>query len=57
MHVQENTSHFPQLAKVAMMSNKDVRPLLTSLSEDSLVNVYEVPKGADRHPQRTFYLW
>jgi DNA-directed RNA polymerase III subunit RPC3 len=46
-----------QLAKVAMMSHKDVRPLLTSLSSDSLISLQEVPKGNDRNPARTFYLW
>lgn len=34
-----------------------VRPLLTLLSADSLVSIQEVPKGADRNPQRTIYLW
>ncbi|KAI5124314.1 hypothetical protein M0805_008922 [Coniferiporia weirii] len=46
-----------QIAKVAMMAATAVRPLLTSLSADSLVSIQEVPKGADRNPQRTIYLW
>jgi len=46
-----------QLAKVAMMTAEQIRTLLTSLSEDSLVSIQEVPKGADRNPQRTYYLW
>ncbi|THH10267.1 hypothetical protein EW145_g1436 [Phellinidium pouzarii] len=46
-----------QIAKVAMMAATAVRPLLTSLSADSLVSLQEVPKGADRNPQRTIYLW
>lgn len=46
-----------QLAKVAMMSHKDVRPLLSSLSSDSIISLQEVPKGNDRNPARTFYLW
>jgi DNA-directed RNA polymerase III subunit RPC3 len=40
-----------------MMAPKDVRPLLASLSSDSLVSIQEVPKSADRNPARTFYLW
>lgn len=40
-----------------MMAATAVRPLLTSLSADSLVSIQEVPKGADRNPQRTIYLW
>lgn len=39
------------------MTAEAVRTLLTSLSEDSLVSIQEVPKGADRNPQRTYYLW
>ena len=39
------------------MSHKDVRPLLSSLSSDSLISLQEVPKGNDRNPARTFYLW
>ncbi|KAF8580680.1 hypothetical protein K439DRAFT_1636837 [Ramaria rubella] len=45
------------LAKVAMLSHKDVRPLLSSLSADSLISLQEIPKGNDRNPARTFYLW
>ena len=40
-----------------MMSPKDVRPLLSALSTDSLISIQEVPKTADRNPTRTFYLW
>ncbi|KIL69573.1 hypothetical protein M378DRAFT_184003 [Amanita muscaria Koide BX008] len=46
-----------QISKVVMMAPKDVRPLLTALSMDSLVSIQEVPKSADRNPTRTFYLW
>ncbi|KAN0075493.1 RNA polymerase III subunit RPC82 domain containing protein [Tylopilus felleus] len=45
------------IAKVAMMANKDVRPLLSALSSDFLVSTQEVPRTADRNPTRTFYLW
>ncbi|KAH8117214.1 hypothetical protein DFH11DRAFT_1815987 [Phellopilus nigrolimitatus] len=46
-----------QIAKVAMLANTAIRPLLASLSADSLISIQEVPKGADRNPQRTIYLW
>ncbi|KAL6309048.1 RNA polymerase III subunit RPC82-domain-containing protein [Sparassis latifolia] len=46
-----------QISKIGMMSNKDVRPLLSALSADSLISLQEVPKSADRNPTRTFYLW
>ncbi|TDL27244.1 hypothetical protein BD410DRAFT_761941 [Rickenella mellea] len=55
--LDEGKMNAENLAKVAMMANKDMRPLLTSLSADSLVSVQEVPKGADRNPIRTFYIW
>ncbi|KIJ60612.1 hypothetical protein HYDPIDRAFT_177323 [Hydnomerulius pinastri MD-312] len=45
------------IAKVAMMANKDVRPLLSALSSDFLISTQEVPRSADRNPTRTFYLW
>lgn len=46
-----------QVGKVAMMASKDVRPLLSAMSSDSLISIQEVPKSADRNPSRTFYLW
>ncbi|EMD38586.1 hypothetical protein CERSUDRAFT_153553 [Gelatoporia subvermispora B] len=46
-----------QISKVGMMANKDVRPLLSALSADTLISLQEVPKSADRNPTRTFYLW
>jgi len=46
-----------QVSKVGMMAPKDVRPLLSVLSAESLISVQEVPKSADRNPTRTFYLW
>ena len=39
------------------MAAKEVRPLLSALSTDSLISIQEVPKSADRNPTRTFYLW
>ncbi|KAG1730606.1 RNA polymerase III subunit RPC82-domain-containing protein [Suillus lakei] len=46
-----------QIAKVAMMPNNIVRPLLAALSSDFLISTQEVPRTADRNPTRTFYLW
>ena len=40
-----------------MMANKDVRPLLTAMSANSIISLQEVPKSADRNPTRMFYLW
>lgn len=39
------------------MAATAARPLLSLLSADSLISIQEVPKGADRNPQRTIYLW
>ncbi|KAI0747956.1 RNA polymerase III subunit RPC82-domain-containing protein [Daedaleopsis nitida] len=46
-----------QISKVGMMATKDVRPLLSAMSAESLVSLQEVPKSADRNPTRMFYLW
>ncbi|KAI6019632.1 RNA polymerase III subunit RPC82-domain-containing protein [Pisolithus orientalis] len=46
-----------QVAKVAMMANKDVRPLLSAMSSDCLISTQEIAKSTDHNPTRTFYLW
>ncbi|KIY67670.1 hypothetical protein CYLTODRAFT_422316 [Cylindrobasidium torrendii FP15055 ss-10] len=46
-----------QISKVAMMATKDVRPKLSALAGESIISTSEVPRGADRNPTRTFYLW
>lgn len=46
-----------QISKVAMMAPKDCRPLLFALSADNFISLQEVPRGADRNPTRTFFLW
>ncbi|KAI0273832.1 hypothetical protein BC834DRAFT_855789 [Gloeopeniophorella convolvens] len=46
-----------QVSKLAMIAPKDVRPLLSAMSSESLISIQEVPKSADRNPTRTFYLW
>ena len=39
------------------MSKKEVQPLLTKLSEASLVQLQDVPRSADRAANRTIFLW
>jgi len=46
-----------QVSKLAMIAPKDVRPLLSAMSSESLISTQEVPKSADRNPTRMFYLW
>jgi len=46
-----------QIARIALMSKKEVQPLLTRLSEASLISLQDVPRGADRTAIRTIYLW
>jgi len=46
-----------QISKLAMIAPKDVRPLLSAMSAESLISIQEVPKSADRNPTRMFYLW
>ena len=53
-----NRERLPQqISKITMMAPKDCRPLLFSLSADAFVSLQEVPRGADRNPTRTFFLW
>jgi DNA-directed RNA polymerase III subunit RPC3 len=56
-HASGIYAEYLQISKITMMAAKDVRPLLSALSTDSLVSIQEVPKSADRNPTRTFYLW
>ncbi len=46
-----------QVSKLAMIAPRDVRPLLSAMSAESLISIQEVPKSADRNPTRMFYLW
>ncbi|KAH9998118.1 hypothetical protein BJV74DRAFT_768004 [Russula compacta] len=46
-----------QVSKLAMIAPRDVRPLLSVMSAESLISIQEVPKSADRNPTRMFYLW
>jgi DNA-directed RNA polymerase III subunit RPC3 len=55
LQIQKYSSQ--QISKIAMMAPKDCRPLLFSLSADAFISLQEVPRGADRNPTRTFFLW
>ena len=46
-----------QIAKVAMITSKEVRERLYSLLKIGLVYLQEVPKSADHAPSRTIFLW
>ncbi|KZV94041.1 hypothetical protein EXIGLDRAFT_739978 [Exidia glandulosa HHB12029] len=45
------------IAKVAMKAQKEVRTMLAAMNSAGIIAMQEVPKGADRAPIRTFYLW
>lgn len=46
-----------QIAELALLPERDTRPLLMRLLQDELVMLQEVPRTADRNPKTTFYLW
>jgi hypothetical protein len=46
-----------QIAKVAMITSKEVRERLYALLKVGLVYLQEVPKSADHAPSRTIFLW
>ena len=46
-----------QIAKVAMITSKEVRERLYALLKIGLVHLQEVPKSADHAPSRTIFLW
>jgi len=46
-----------QLAEMALLPERDARPLLMTLLQAELVMLQEVPRTADRNPKTTFYLW
>jgi len=45
------------ISKIAMLHKKEVQPLLMTLSSASIIMQQEVPRGTERTPSRTFYLW
>ncbi len=46
-----------QLAKLSMLTSKEVRERLYQLLRVGLVQLQEVPKSADHTPSRTIFLW
>jgi DNA-directed RNA polymerase III subunit RPC3 len=40
-----------------MKAQKDIRTTLAGMNAAGLVAMQEVPKGSDRAPMRTYYLW
>tara|TARA_R110002050_G_scaffold220573_3_gene356411 strand:- start:90 stop:497 length:408 start_codon:yes stop_codon:yes gene_type:complete len=46
-----------QISDEAMVPIKDTREALYKMLAAQFVYLQEVPKGADRIPSRTFYLW
>lgn len=46
-----------QIAKVAMITSKEVRERLYALLKLGLVHLQEVPKSIDHAPSRTIFLW
>ncbi|KXS21643.1 hypothetical protein M427DRAFT_93424 [Gonapodya prolifera JEL478] len=45
------------IAKIAMLRDKEVRTRLYELFNGGFVQSQEVPRGADRSAQKTFFLW
>ncbi|KAK9447281.1 RNA polymerase III subunit RPC82-domain-containing protein [Limtongia smithiae] len=46
-----------QLAQLALLPAKDIRSHLMAMHEIGALDLQEVPRGADRAPSKTFYLW
>lgn len=46
-----------QLAELALLPERDARPLLWQLLQHAYVWMQEVPRQADRNPKTTTYLW
>ncbi|CAO1616187.1 unnamed protein product [Parajaminaea phylloscopi] len=45
------------ISKLALISLSDTREACSRLFSNSLISLQEVPRGADRNPQRTFFLY
>lgn len=56
-HLIRTDPSYTQLAKLAFLSVKDAREIISSLSSANLIEPQEVPRSADRAPSRTFFLW
>jgi transcription initiation factor IIE alpha subunit len=46
-----------QLAELALLPERDARPLLLRLLQEEYVMLQEVPRTVDRNPKTTTYLW
>lgn len=46
-----------QLSTIALLKQKDIRHVLTSLHEVGALDLQEVPKRLDRQPSMTYFLW
>ncbi len=46
-----------QLSEIAIAPKKRVREVLYALLHAKFVSLQEIPRGADRNPSRSFYLW
>jgi transcription initiation factor IIE alpha subunit len=46
-----------QIAELALMPERDARPVLMKLLQAELVQLQEVPRTIDRNPKTTTYLW
>lgn len=57
LHRRLTPEQLLEIAKVAMKAAKEVRTILAAMNSAGIIAMQEVPKGADRAPIRTFYLW
>lgn len=46
-----------QLSTIALLKQKDIRHVLTSMHKAGALDLQEVPKRLDRQPSMTFFLW
>lgn len=46
-----------QVSNLGMIRQKEIRAVLSTMQEASIVETQEVPKDASRQPSRTLYLW
>ncbi|KAK4999428.1 RNA polymerase III subunit C82 [Elasticomyces elasticus] len=46
-----------QVAKVAMLTQREIRSLLTSLHNAGIIELQEVPRDTVRQPNKCIYLW
>jgi len=56
-HKGQQKYELKQLAEMALLPERDARPLLWKLLHHEFVRLQEVPRSADRNPKTTTYLW